>query len=176
MHSNRFFFFILAALWFAVDARAQSPTTAARDSVRRSVQGFYDWYLPQFARPRGRDVMMNAATHGPVPFAPELIRWLRIDSTARARAKGEVDGLDGDPFLNAQDPCDTYTVQSVRAEGASLLADVLGHGGCEEHQKPDVVVELRLRAGRWTIVEFRDPTRGNEGVIPLLRRLHPKAR
>ena len=57
-----------------------------------------------------------------------------------------------------------------------LLADVLGHGGCEAHQTPDVTVALARRAGRWTILEFLDPNRHGEGVIPLLRRLHPSAR
>jgi len=123
-----------------------------------------------------QDVMMTAATRGPLPFDSELVRWLRIDSTARARAKGEIDGLDGDPFLNAQDPCDAYTVQSIMGAGAVLHAAVRGHGGCEAHQKADVVVELGLKAGRWTVLEFRDPNRDNEGVIPLLKRLHPKAR
>ena len=48
-----------------------------------------------------------------------------------------------------------------------LLADVLGHGGCEAHQTPDVTVALARRAGRWTILEFLDPNRHGEGVIPV---------
>lgn len=123
-----------------------------------------------------QDMLMNAATHGPLPFDPELVRWLRIDSTARARAKNEIDGLDGDPYLNSQDPCEAYTVQSIKVNGIRLLAEVRGQGGCAAHQKPDVVVELGRKAGRWTVLEFRDPNRQDEGLIPLLKRLHPKAR
>ena len=154
-------------------AQGQSPPADQKATVHRLVQRFYDWYLPQAADPHAQEVVMKAATHGPIPFDPQLVRWLRVDSTANAKAKGEIDGLDGDPILNAQDPCDKYTVQSVRTEGATFLVDVLGHGGCAAHTKPDVTVELTLRKGRWTITEFRDPGRGNEGVLPLLKRLHP---
>jgi hypothetical protein len=163
------------ALCVAHTVGAQSPTKATKDSVSRAVQRFYDWYLLRFAKPGTRDVLMLAATNAPIPFDTVLVHWLRVDSTARARAKGEIDGLDGDPYLNAQDPCDAYTVKAIRPRGAELLADVLGHGGCSAHQKPDVTVALGLKAGRWTILEFLDPARHNEGVIPLIKSLHPKA-
>jgi hypothetical protein len=151
-------------------------SSAQADSARRLVQRFYDWYVPRAADPKDRDMFMEAATHGPLPFDTQLVRWLRIDSTARARAKDEVDGLDGDPYLNAQDPCEVYSAQSAVASGPSFLVSVLGHGGCPKHERPDVVVEIARRRGRWTILEFRDPARNNEGTIPLLKRLHPRAR
>ena len=154
----------------------QAPANAPADSARRLVQQFYDWYVPRAANPRGRDMFMVAATRGPVPFDPELVRWLRIDSTARARAMDEVDGLDGDPYLNSQDPCTAYAARSAAASGASFLVSVVGHGGCPKHAAADVVVEVGHQNGRWTILEFRDPSRTNEGTVPLLKRLHPKAR
>ena len=158
-------------------AQAQKPRAATQnDSARALVQRFYDWYLPREANPRGRDLIMYAAVRGPLPFDAELVRWLRIDSTARARAKDEVVGLDGDPYLNAQDPCDQYSARSAVATDSSVLVSVIGRGGCSQHANPDVVVELARRHGRWTILEFRDPNRHNEGTIPLLRRLHPKAK
>jgi hypothetical protein len=176
MRPFRLHLLAVAALCIGIPLSAQSPTTATKDSVGRAVQAFYDWYLPRFAKPGEEDVMMRAATHGPIPFDAALLHWLRVDSTARARAKDEIDGLDGDPYLNSQDPCDAYTVKTVRARGADLLVDVLGHGGCEAHNKADVTVVLGRESGRWTIREFLDPSRHGEGVIPLLKRLHPKAR
>jgi hypothetical protein len=161
---------------FACQAAAQQRPNIAPDSVRKVVQRFYDWYVPRAAKPRGRDMIMVAATHGPVAFDAELVRWLRIDSTARARAKGEVDGLDGDPYLNSQDPCDSYSAQNATAAGQSFMVPVLGKGGCEARKVPDIIVEIANRGGRWTILEFRDPNRRNEGTIPLLRQLHPKAK
>ena len=67
-------------------ASAQRETQIERDSVRRAVQAFYNWYTPRAAKPRGVDMVMRAATHGPLAFDPELVKWLRIDSTARARS------------------------------------------------------------------------------------------
>lgn len=166
---------LISALCLAAGLHAQGPA-AASDSARSVAQRFYDWYVPRAAHPREQDVVMVAATRGPLVFDPELVRWLRIDSTARARAKDEVDGLDGDPFLNAQDPCDAYTAQAVRATGSFFLVEILGHGGCEVHTKADVVVELTFKGGRWMVTEFRDPNRRSEGLIPLLKRLHPKSR
>ena len=157
-------------------AAAQQRADVAPDSVRNVVQRFYDWYLPRAANPRGRDMVMAAATHGPIAFDAELVRWLRIDSTARASAKDEVNGLDGDPYLNAQDPCDSYSAQNAKPAGQSFMVPVLGKGGCAPHTVPDVIVEIANRGGRWTILEFRDPNRRNEGTIPLLRQLHPKAK
>jgi len=165
----------LTCMSSTVRAQTAAPNAHA-DSARRVVQQFYTWYVPRAANPRGRDMIMGA-TRGPVPFNPELVRWLRIDSTARARAKDEVDGLDGDPYLNSQDPCKTYTAQSAAATDSSVLVNVVGRGGgCEVRNRPDVVVELAQRKGRWTILEFRDPSRNNEGTIPLLKQLHPKAK
>ena len=169
---------IVAATCIAAAAlpAQKAPANAPTDSARRLVQQFYDWYVPRAANPRGRDMFMFAATRGPVRFDPELVRWLRIDSTARARAKDEVDGLDGDPYLNSQDPCDAYSAKSTAASGAAFMVDVVGHGGCPDHERADVVVEIGHRNGRWTILEFRDPSRQNEGTVPLLKRLHPKSR
>ena len=121
-------------------------------------------------------MIMVAATGSPLHFDPELVRWLRIDSTARARNKTEVDGLDGDPYLNSQDPCDKDTARPGRVDGGKVLVDVHGSGGCESHTTPDVIVELTPNGAGWTVLEFRDPHRNNEGLIPLLKRLHPKAR
>lgn len=156
-------------------ASAQAETRIERDSVRRAVQAFYDWYTPRAAKPRGVDMVMRAATHGPLAFDPELVKWLRIDSTARARTKDEVNGLDGDPYFNAQDPCDRYTVESVRSQGSRYLVDVVGHGGCAAHKNPDVIVVVGRTGGKWIVTEFLDPSRHNEGLLPLLHRLHPKA-
>ena len=164
-----------ALVAFTSLASAQAETRIERDSVRRAVQAFYDWYTPRAAKPRGVDMVMRAATHGPLAFDPDLVKWLRIDSIARARTKDEVNGLDGDPYFNAQDPCARYTVQSVRSEGSRFLADVVGQGGCAAHKKADVIVVVGRAEGRWIVREFLDPSRHNEGLLPLLRRLHPKA-
>jgi hypothetical protein len=155
--------------------RAQSPSDST-ERARVAVQQFYEWYLPREAKPDGRDMVMVAATKGPLVFDKEMVRWLRIDSLARARAKDDIDGLDGDPYLNAQDPCDRYRAESVQRQGARFLINVRGVGGCQAHSTPDVIVVLEASANRWTVRDFLDPREHNKELIALLRELHPRAK
>ena len=78
--------------------------------------------------------------------------------------------MDGDPFLNAQDPCDRYDAVKISARGRVYLVQVLGTGGCVAHTKPDVVVEVGRTGSRWVFLNFRyvDP---NDNLLDLLKRL-----
>lgn len=162
-------------LCFARGAGAQRTATSSRDSVAEAVQHFYDWYVPRAAKPGRRDMIMEAATHGPLQFDTTLVRWLRVDSTARARAVGEIDGLDSDPYLNAQDPCDTYRVGTATVTGPNARVSVVGHGGCAAHRTADVVVELKQSSGEWVVYDFLDPHFHNQGLRATLKELHPSA-
>ena len=167
---------ISICLTLSTHAGAQATPKTLADSATRAVQRFYDWYVPMAAKPKGRDAVMLAATRGPLEFDRELVRWLRIDSTARARNADEVDGLDGDPYLNSQDPCNRYVAIAARADGASFLVGVVGKGGCPAHTTPDITVKLGRSGARWIVLEFLGPERNNEGLIPLLKQLHPKSK
>jgi hypothetical protein len=166
---------IATLLFCASGVLPAQSSSADADSAQRAVQRFYDWYVPRAAKPNGRDMVMQAAVRGPLSFAPELVHWLRIDSTARAKSKDEINGLDGDPYLNAQDPCGAYSARSVKRSDRVFMVDVVGHGGCPAHTTPDIIVEIGRLGGRWTMLEFHDPHRANEGLIPLLKKLHPSA-
>jgi hypothetical protein len=116
---------------------------------------------------------MRAVRERPGAFAPALVEALRRDSVASSRSRDEVVGLDGDPFLNAQDPCERYAVRRVARKGERFLAEVVGAGGCARHTRPDVVVEV-ARVGRaWRFENFRyvDPP---DDLLALLRRLHAR--
>jgi hypothetical protein len=165
---------VAALLLPAAFAGAQSASSV--DSARVAVQRFYDWYLPRQAKPAGRDMVMYAATNGPLAFNAEVVRWLRIDSTARARNRNEIDGLDGDPFLNAQDPCDRYQVQDVTRRNGQVWVNVRGTGGCARHEGPDVIVVLQPSLKGFIVRDFLDPQHHNRGLIVLLRELHAKAK
>ena len=92
---------------------------------------------------------------------------------AQARAEGEIDGLDWDPFLNSQDPCNQYEVRKVTKKGLNYLVEILGTGGCEEHTKPDIVAELTQQNGTWVFVNFRDSAGPGDDLLSALKRLHP---
>jgi hypothetical protein len=95
---------LLLLLPFGVHAQVQrvQPTP---ESVRGFVQGFYDWYVPKALDHkifRAWDLALKTKSS---VFSPELAQALREDSAAQDKAeKGELVGLDFDPFLNSQDP------------------------------------------------------------------------
>jgi hypothetical protein len=80
----------------------------------------------------------------------------------RQRTPREIVGLDGDPFLDAQDFCDAYTAGSARREGQHILVEV--HGSCSgpSETPPDVVAELAPGASGWVFENFRYPRRGSD--------------
>lgn len=159
------------AVFLAAPLRAQPAADATADSVRRAVQAFYSWYVPRARQGGAGSPWMAAVRARPAAFAPAIARALRRDSVASSRSADEVVGLDGDPFLNAQDPCTRYVVRRVVRQGARYLADVVGEGGCARHTRPDVVVEVARVGGAWRLENFRyrDPA---DDLLSLLRRLH----
>src|SRR5437588_560107 len=77
-------------------------------SCRRFVQSFYDWYVTEALKDNGGPASDFALRHRGSVFDPELLQQLKEDSEAQAKAKGEIVGLDFDPFLNSQDPGEQY--------------------------------------------------------------------
>jgi len=132
---------------------AQTPN-ATETSCRKFVQQFYDWYLPKArtAKVRAADIVLRYKSDA---FSPELRRQLKADSTAQAKARGELVGLDFDPFLNTQDPSfERCTVGKIASKGGSYWAEVTckfpGANGEQAHVTP----ELIFQQGRWVFVNF----------------------
>ena len=155
----------------AISSRASAQATISDDSVRAVVQRFYDWYAPMASRVEG-PAWMEALSRKQFAFAPGLVAALRADSTAEAKSDGDEDGLDGDPFLNAQDPCRRYVAKQVRHRGAAYLVEVLGSGGCAKHTVPDVVVEVVPDGGRLVFTNFHYPDDDSD-LLTELKELHP---
>ena len=55
-------------------------------------------------------------------FNPALLQALKLDSEAAARAKGEIVGIDFDPFVGGQDADDHYEARRVTWEGTRWLS------------------------------------------------------
>ena len=130
-------------------------------ACRRFVQQFYDWYVPSTKTTTHGRPSDLALQHKPEVFNPDLLRALKADSEAAARAKGEIDGIDFDPFVGGQDPADHYEARratwrrdnkySVEVWRASPT-DTAAKSG-----KPDVVADVVLDRGRWQFLNFRYP-------------------
>lgn len=151
---------LFCCLTFALPfvAQAQNGGEANVDSVRKFVQGFYDWYVP------------TALSSGSVPapkmalrvkgrcFSPELERKLREDSEAQAKAKGEIVGLDFDPFLYSQDePAMRYRAGKVLSKGKSYLVVVHGVFSGNPDETLTVTAEVARKNGQWYFANFLYP-------------------
>src|SRR5262249_33155263 len=120
---------------------ASPPTEADIGVVQDFVQEFYSWYVPVAANSRSGRPSDLALSTRPSAFDPSLARQLKEDSDAQAKVPGDIVGLDFDPFLAAEDPCERYEVVNVHTKAESYLVGVRGVGGCEKHDEADVIAE-----------------------------------
>src|SRR5579872_7505605 len=95
--------------WFAILAIAPGFSTAQVTSTpdqsascRRFAQAFYDWYVPLLQKQSNGPTSDIALRRKAEMFGPNLLRALKLDSAAQARAKGELVGIDFDPFVGGQ--------------------------------------------------------------------------
>ena len=159
----------LLALPFSLRAQSGSEPSAS-DSVRKFVQGFYDWYVP-LALTSGSGPAWNMAlkVKGNC-FSPELGRKLREDSDAQAKAEGEIVGLDFDPFLNSQDPGRHYRVDKVVPKGGSYFVEIHRVSAGKSEEKITATAEVMGKNGQWYFVNFLYPNGPNLlGVLKALK-------
>lgn len=87
--------------------------------VQQFATEFYDWYMKAYANSHRFDVILAAKELG-MALTPELLQALKQDREAQLRDEsGYIVGLDFDPFLAVQDPCDRYEVRKVVKRGES---------------------------------------------------------
>jgi hypothetical protein len=152
---------LLAASPGAPRAHSGSDAKAIR-TVKRFVQGFLDWYVPEALEDHKVPASDLALKHKQSAFSPALFRALKADSEAEAKdTSGFIVGLDFDPFLNAQDPCDHYKVGAVTHQRHRYLVEIHGYGGCADHRGPRVIAEVARRKGRWVFTNFHYPASGD---------------
>jgi hypothetical protein len=163
--------FVRSGLWFTIiailsrQAIAQVPDRQQdSSSCRKFSQAFYDWYLPFTQRKTQQPALYVVLQRKPEAFSPDLLRALKIDSEASARAQGELVGLDFDPFVGSQDPADHYEARGVSWQGDRCSVEVWGASRTDtaaKSGKPDAVAEVRLVRGHWEFQNFRYPELGS---------------
>jgi hypothetical protein len=158
------------------DGRSSSPAAADSKVVRDFVQDFYNWYVPVAGNSGSGRPADLALQNRASAFDPSLARQLKEDSDAQAKVHDDIVGLDFDPFLSAQDPCDRYEVLNVQKKAESYLVDVRGVGGCEKHDAPDVIAEVASGNGVWVFVNFRYPGPDQTDLLTVLKRLRDERR
>jgi hypothetical protein len=161
--------FVLIGI-FSGPALAQAPVRRAESSAcRKFVQEFYDWYSP-LARKSTREPAWNLALQRkPEAFGADLLKALKIDSEAAAHAKGDIVGLDFDPFVGGQDPADHYQARGVSWQGETCLIEVWSAAEAKS-KKPDAIAEVVLAGGHWEFQNFRYPE-SNSNLLSVLATL-----
>lgn len=86
-----------------------------------------------------------------------LFEALKEDSDAQAKASGVIVGLDFDPFLNTQDPCEHYEVGGIVQREQTYRAQIFGVCSGKKSEKPDVIAQVERQRGRWIFVNFDYP-------------------
>ncbi|MGC3988660.1 MAG: DUF3828 domain-containing protein [Chthoniobacteraceae bacterium] len=160
----------LLAMWMTPNLAQAEPGEAA--AVRSFVQHFYDWYVPLSGHTK-LPPEEEALKKRTADFSPELAKALQADLDANARA-GEVVGLDYDPFLNAQDPCQKYVVGGKTSEDHGVWkVEVFGVCDGKKEAKASVIAVVKARASHsWFFTNFEDP----EDKTDLLQNLRALAK
>jgi Protein of unknown function (DUF3828) len=146
-------------LFLAVPGVARSPK--AHESPLKFVQDFYTWYASMISKDHQEPAFTVALKLKGSLFSAELARALSEDASAQEKAKGEIVGIDWDPFVNSQDPESRYVVGQIWQKGDRFFAEVHGVRAGKKHSEPDVTAELMKVKGHWVFVNFHSHDTGD---------------
>jgi hypothetical protein len=170
--------FCLLIVLGSLSARAQqSAQRQGSPSCLQFAQGFYDWYAPITQKETGTPAWDIALHKRRDAFSSQLFRALKADSEAQARAKGELVGLDFDPFVNSQDPADHYEARQHAVKDNRCSVEVWRaspNDTAAKSAKPAVIAALALVRGHWFFVNFQYPDETD--LLTLLRRQDKNSR
>ena len=143
---------------------AEEEMPSLQDSCQGYVQDFYNWYVAglnsdTFLEKRDATWVRAVKIHKS-EFSAELAEAIEKDGKAQAKHTGEIVGLDFDPFLGAQDRDDRYVTGFVKVNGNACRVEMFGYANDEKREDSNVTAELNWDGKRWTLVNFRYPSKG----------------
>lgn len=144
-------------------------------SCKEVVQEFYAWYVPRALNEDEVSASDIAIKQKSILFSTDLLKALTEDADERSKAKGEIVGLDFDPFLNTQDPSKNYMVGDITQKGNRCWVNIYGVWSGKRRASPDVVPELALINNKWQFVNFhygKSKRSRDENLVEILRRFH----
>ena len=141
-----------------------------RKSLHEFVQDFYDWYVPKALSDHAFPAWNFALKYRKPAFSPELFRALKEDSDAQAKANDLV-GLDFDPFLNSQDPCEHYEAGGSNQVGNEYRVKIYPSCSGQKSNVPTVIAELARNDRQWIFVDFLYPDRISNDLLSDLKGL-----
>jgi len=127
------------------------------------VQSFYDWYTgdvqeSEKSQPSEHSPEDDALESKRWPLSDEIVKALKADRGPHPESADEIDSLDFDPFLDAQDDCFPYKAGKVTHAGSRYRVEVFS-SNCSgpNPELPSVVAEIEQHDGKWTFVNFIYP-------------------
>jgi hypothetical protein len=151
-------FALLSAMILSKSESAFAQTDT--ESSQAFVQSFYDWYTPLSLKEHSLPAIDITLSERQNLFSHELYMSLRADSIARKKDPGFIVGLDFDPFLATQDPCEKDEVGKAILEGDKYIVEVYEVCEGKKRTAPNVEVELSKKDGQWIIDNFYYPPFG----------------
>jgi len=152
----------------AKGASPQAMTNNAATAARAFVDAFYEWYAPIAGKTSRVPPWYTVLDQRPVVLGDTLLRAMRRDREAQAKAVGEIVGLDFDPFLGAQDPCERYVTGEAVQAGDAYRVSVFGVCGKARHTEADVIAQVARRKTVWVFVDFYYPGADGGNLLGIL--------
>lgn len=153
-----------AAIRIALDAPNPPPR---HPDAMAFVSGFLTDYLAGIEAPTAADSARRRAVNARI--LPTLRRALDADRAAQMAAEGEIVGLDFDPFLAAQDPCDSYAPREAAVVQGNIHVAVYCTSGSGHPLTPDVIYVLTRQGTRFLVADIQYP--GGGVLTEILERL-----
>jgi hypothetical protein len=138
---------LLASVCLLGPGLIPAQTISALETARE----FYTWYVPIAQKSDGLAAVLKLR---PNALTPALTDALKADRAASAKVKDEIVGLDGDPFLDTQDPCERYEVGIAAPGGTRALVPIYSVCQGTRSPKPAFTVELLLQKDKWQIANI----------------------
>jgi hypothetical protein len=161
---------ILLAGILGAPTGAQQVKLDSAATARAFVESFYRWYVPIAVADHKGPADAIALKERRGLFSSELYRALKADNDAQARTPSELVGLDSDPFLNTQDPCERFAIGSVKRRRDLYRVEVFAVCDGTRHDRPIALADVRMTSGHWEFVDFYHDG-GKGGLLATLRLL-----
>ena len=136
---------------------------AARDenAALEFARDFYGWYVLVSKEDGKGPACERALKRRSKVFSAPLASAIGEDLKAQSKIRGQVVGIDFDPFLNTQDPGDRYEVRSCERRGERYFVTVHRVHPVDPGERADVVAELCRIGGKWKFMDFHYPSGGS---------------
>ena len=167
-------------VWLFVPLGCSSQQNADQEPVvlaKAFASEFYASYRAhsERERPSGIPAWAEVARDADSVLTSELAEALSTDYEEAQEFPDEIAGLDFDPFLASQDPCDTYRVERTLPGPTGFRVEVYGDCTDAERRTPNVIAEVIRVSGGFRFANFYYPGPGTD-LLTVLRRLRDERR